>query len=135
MALRIVKKRKSRKLRGSHTHARGFKKKARGSGHRGGFGMAGTGKRGDQRKTSIMKKGMEEYFGKRRTKMRFNKKLRTLNLERVNNIKENGDYSAYKVVGALNRNVKLNITAGAASETAMKSVEKHGGKIILKNSN
>ena len=50
MALRVKRRRKSRRFRGSHTHGRGFKKKARGSGHRGGVGMAGTGKRGDQRK-------------------------------------------------------------------------------------
>lgn len=127
------KRKKSSRFRGSHTHGRGGKKKARGSGHRGGFGMAGTGKRGDQRKTSILKLGMEEYFGKRKTRMAHGKiKLRTLNLERISNIKDGADFSRYKVVGELTKNIKLNIIAGAASPGAIKSVEKHGGKITLK---
>ena len=128
------KRKKSTKYRGSHTHGRGGKKKARGSGHRGGFGMAGTGKRGDQKKTKILKKNLKKYFGKRKTKMNFSgKKLKTLNLERISDkIKDNADYSNYKIVGVLKSNLKLNITAGAASQSAMKSVEKHGGKIVLK---
>jgi len=32
----------------------------------------------------------------------------------------------------LNRNIKLHIIAGAASPSAVKSVEKHGGKITVK---
>ncbi len=127
------KRKKSSRFRGSHTHGRGGKKKARGSGHRGGFGMAGTGKRGDQRKTSILKLGMEEYFGKRKTRMAHGKiKLMTLNLERIPDVKDGADFSKYKVVGQLTRNIKLNIVAGAASPGAIKSVEKHGGKITLK---
>lgn len=131
--VRYKKRKKSSRFRGSHTHGRGGKKKARGSGHRGGFGMAGTGKRGDQRKTSILKLGMEEYFGKRKTRMAHGKvKLKTLNLERISDVKDGTDFSGYKVVGELIRNIKLNITASAASPTAVKSVEKHGGKITLK---
>jgi ribosomal protein L15 len=132
--MKFKKRKKSSRFRGSHTHGRGGKKKARGSGHRGGFGMAGTGKRGDQRKTSILKLGMETYFGKRQTKLRFGKpRLKTLNLERIgDNIKDGADYSEYKVVGQLSRNIKLNIIAGAASQGAIKSVEKHGGKITVK---
>jgi len=135
MALRIKRRRKSRRFRGSHTHGRGFKKKARGSGHRGGVGMAGTGKRGDQRKSMILKNTLPEYFGKRQTRMTYGKiKLKTLNLDRLsfNKIKDDADYSEYKVVGTLTQPVKLHITAGRASETAIKSVEKHGGKIALK---
>lgn len=133
MGMKYRKKRKSSKFRGSHTHGRGGKKKARGSGHRGGFGMAGSGKRGDQKKTQILKLGMETYFGKRTTRMAHGKvKLRTLNLERIGDVKET-DYTGYKVVGHLSRDIKLNITASAASPSAVKSVEKHGGKITLKN--
>jgi ribosomal protein L15 len=134
MALRVKRRRKSGRFRGSHTHGRGGKKKARGSGHRGGFGMAGTGKRGDQKKTSILKLGMETYFGKRKTRMKYRgKKLMTLNLERISeDIKDNADFSDYKVVGKLNKNMKLDITAGAASKAAIHSVEKHGGKITIR---
>ncbi len=128
------KRKKSTRFRGSHTHGRGGKKKARGSGHRGGFGMAGSGKRGDQKKTKILKKGMDLYFGKRKTRMRFSgNKLKTLNLERMSDKLTNADFSDYKVVGKLTRNLKLNIIAGAATESAIKSVEKMGGKITLKS--
>ncbi|MEK6852404.1 MAG: uL15 family ribosomal protein [Nanoarchaeota archaeon] len=133
--MKLNRRKKSGRFRGSHTHGRGGKKKARGSGHRGGFGMAGSGKRGDQKKTLILKNTFsEKYFGKRKTSMRFSrKKLKTLNLERISEkIAEQTDFSDYKVVGILNSDIKLNITAGAASKSAIKSVEKHGGKITLK---
>lgn len=133
MAMKYKKRRKSSRFRGSHTHGRGGKKKARGSGHRGGFGMAGSGKRGDQKKTQILKLGMETYFGKRQTRMRFDSKLKTFNLERISDNFKETDLSQYKVVGTLHNNMKLNITAGAASKGAIKSVEKHGGKITIKS--
>ena len=55
------KRKKVVKYRGSHTHGGGAKKKRRGSGHRGGRGMAGTGKRADTKKPSI---NVSTYFGK-----------------------------------------------------------------------
>jgi large subunit ribosomal protein L15 len=61
------KRRKTTRFRGSHTHGRGFKKKARGSGHRGGVGMAGTGKRGDAKKTLVLNLFGNDYFGKDKT--------------------------------------------------------------------
>ena len=56
------KRKKSSRMRGSVTHGIGGMKKARGSGHRGGFGMAGTGKRADQRKSFITNM-KDKYFG------------------------------------------------------------------------
>ncbi len=59
----VVHRRKKKvKQRGHKTHGWGSKKKHRGAGNRGGRGMAGTGKRGDQKKPSIWAK---RYFGKR----------------------------------------------------------------------
>ena len=55
------RRKKDIRQRGSHTHGWGSKKKHRGSGNRGGKGMASTGKRSDAKKPSIWK---EEYFGK-----------------------------------------------------------------------
>ncbi len=49
------------KHRGKASHGWGAKKKHRGAGSRGGRGMAGTGKRADQKKTSI---NPQEYFGR-----------------------------------------------------------------------
>lgn len=57
-----TKRKKTSRLRGSHTHGWGAKKKHRGAGSRGGKGMAGTGKRGDAKKPSIWKN--KKYFGK-----------------------------------------------------------------------
>ena len=57
----VNKRSKHSRMRGSYTHGWGAKKKHRGAGHRGGRGMAGTGKRADQKKPSIWK---ERYFGR-----------------------------------------------------------------------
>ncbi|WP_297436800.1 uL15m family ribosomal protein [Thermococcus sp.] len=51
----IRRKKKVRKFRGSHTHGWGCKKKHRGGGSKGGKGMAGTGKRKDQKWTWVIK--------------------------------------------------------------------------------
>ena len=59
----IRKKKKVRKLRGSHTHGWGCKKKHRGGGHKGGRGMAGTGKRNKSKWTWVIKY-MPNYLGK-----------------------------------------------------------------------
>jgi large subunit ribosomal protein L15 len=45
---------KASRMRGSHTHGWGHKKKHRGSGNRGGFGLAGTGARGDSQKPGLI---------------------------------------------------------------------------------
>jgi len=58
----VNKRKKKTKQRGKKTHGWGSKKKHRGAGNRGGRGMAGTGKRADQKKPTIWNK---KYFGKR----------------------------------------------------------------------
>ncbi|MEK6835032.1 MAG: uL15 family ribosomal protein [Nanoarchaeota archaeon] len=60
----INKRKKFSRMRASQTHGGGAKKKRRGSGHRGGFGMAGSGKRADQKKPTILKLYGNKYFGK-----------------------------------------------------------------------
>ncbi len=144
--MKLKARRKSQRFRGSHTHGRGGKKKARGSGHRGGFGMAGTGKRGDQRKTLILKNTLKEvYFGKRQTRLRFGvTKLPAINLERlhIESLAKKGiakehngiwelNFKGYKIVGELNLPLKLKINASGASARAGESVKKHGGEIIV----
>ena len=132
--------------RGSHTHGRGFKKKARGKGHRGGVGMAGTGKKADHKKTLILKKYGTKYFGKSLSSVR--KKNKILNLQRFSEnlssfvkrgiVKKNGEvyeanFEEYKIIGNLSMKIKLNIVADAASRSARTSIEKSGGKLSLKN--
>ncbi len=56
------KRKKDTRQRGYTTHGWGSMKKHRGAGHRGGRGMAGSGKRGDQNKPSTWKN--KKQFGK-----------------------------------------------------------------------
>ncbi len=145
MAPLTKKRKKVSRHRGTHTHGRGFKKKARGKGHRGGIGMAGSGKRADHKKTLILKKFGNKYFKKDLSVAK--KKTKLVNLGRlvdslnyfvkkglVKNNKETyeANFKDYKIVGKLSEDVKLNIVADAASKGAIKSVEKAGGKLILK---
>lgn len=50
------KRTKVSRHRGTNSHGWGHKKKHRGSGHRGGFGLAGTGARGDSQKPGLLAK-------------------------------------------------------------------------------
>ena len=62
----VHKRKKSKRMRGAKTtHGYGSKKKNRGAGNRGGKGMAGTGKRADQKKPTILKLYGNDYYGKR----------------------------------------------------------------------
>lgn len=142
------KRRKSTRFRGSHTHGRGFKKKARGSGHRGGFGMAGTGKRADQKKTLVLKTKGRDYFGKAKTiRRKQSPKPKSINLhDLVRNIpslikkgvakESKGVYEInlpkYKILSNGDVSEKLKITAAAASKSALEKVKKAGGEIIVK---
>jgi large subunit ribosomal protein L15 len=142
------KRKKTTRFRGSHTHGRGFKKKARGSGHRGGVGMAGTGKRGDAKKTMVINLFGNDYFGKEKTWRRGKlvPKAPVINLsdivERLDFLVKLGkaketkgsydlDLSDYKILGVLDEKIKLTIKAKAASASAIESVKKAGGEIVL----
>lgn len=131
--MKIKKRRKSSRFRGSHTHGRGFKKKARGSGNQGGKGMAGTGKRADQKKTLILNLP-EKYFGKDKT-LRAGKKpakLKAISLEKLEQIHPENqliNLEGYKILGKASK--KLKIKASAASSSAQDSIKKAGGEITL----
>ncbi len=56
---------KRQKYRGKRTHGRGAGKKGRGAGSRGGRGMAGSGKKGQQKVTILLKKYGGRPIGKR----------------------------------------------------------------------
>ena len=78
----INKRKKLSRYRGSHTHGGGAKKKRRGSGHRGGVGMAGSGKRADHKKQMVFKLYGKNYFGKHGFKTHPKKiKIKIINLE------------------------------------------------------
>ncbi len=60
-----LRRKKNTRCRAGTTHGYGSMKKNRGAGHRGGRGMAGSGKRADTKKPSIIKEFGGSYFGRR----------------------------------------------------------------------
>ncbi len=136
--MRIKKRKKSTRFRGTHTHGRGFKKKARGSGHQGGVGMAGTGKRGDQKKTLILNLYGRDYFGKSKTLRRKpSPKLKVINIQQIlDNLSSFAKSSpinlkGYKILAHGETKLKLRIIASAASQSAVEKIKKAGGEIII----
>jgi len=143
--MKTHKRKKSSRMHGRRmgTHGRGARKKAKGSGHRGGKGMAGTGKRADQKKTLITKLYGHGYFGKqgitskgtkRDKRQRINLEQIELNLEKYGKKNAKGyevNLSKYKILGKGEVKEKLIITALEASESAIEKIKKAGGEIIL----
>lgn len=130
------------------THGGGARKKRKGSGHRGGIGMAGTGKRADQKKTLILKLYGNNYFGKqgitskgtkRDIRKRINLRDIMLNLESykkrgIAKVTQKGVeiiLKNYKILGEGEINKKIIIKAKEASANAMEKVKKAGGEIQL----
>ena len=64
--MKLKKRRKSSRMYGRRmgTHGGGARVNRKKSGSKGGVGMAGSGKRGDQIKTLVQKKYGNKYFGK-----------------------------------------------------------------------
>lgn len=143
------KRAKTTRMRGSSSHGGGHKKKRRGSGHRGGFGMAGSGARGDQKKSMILTKYGKSYFGKRGFKSLDAKSNVVLSLTYLENnfdklvgagiiVKEGTNYvfdsTAYKYDKILGNGLfskKMTIICKEISQTARAKVEGAGGKIVL----
>lgn len=144
----INKRKKFSRMRASHTHGGGAKKKRRGSGHRGGFGMAGSGKRADQKKPTILKLYGNEYFGKFGFKrpQKVIIKTKAINISKID---ENLDYYISKnlitkekdhyvvdlkklgydkIIGAGVINNKYKVS-GRISKKAREKIEKLGGMI------
>lgn len=129
------KRKKSVKQRGYKTHGYGSKKKHRGAGSRGGRGMAGSGKRADQKKPSIFKIYGNTYFGKRGFKLHNKKGLKTINLEgllSIGNVNVDLSKMGYdKLLGKGMIERKLVVSVRFASKKAIEKIEKVGGKVIL----
>jgi large subunit ribosomal protein L15 len=139
------KRRKSTRYRGTHTHGRGFKKKARGSGHRGGFGMSGI---ENQKKTAFLNLYGNNYFGSDKALRKpVRAKPRVINLddlernmgsyisEGIAKETKNGielDLKKTKILGDGNIKSKLIINAWSASKSAVDKIKKAGGSITVK---
>src|SRR3989338_2684643 len=81
----INKRKKNTRQRGKTTHGWGARKKHRGAGNRGGRGMAGSGKRADQKKPSILKEYGNTYFGKFGFKIpqKIKKQIKEINISTI----------------------------------------------------
>jgi len=145
MQTKTHKRKKSSRMHGRKmgTHGWGARKKHKKSGHRGGTGMSGTGKRSDQIKTLILKKYGHKYFGKQGVTSRKTQRdiRQRINLQQIeNNLekygKKSGDkweinLSKYKILGTGEVKNKLVIKALEASKSAVEKVKNAGGEIIL----
>lgn len=140
--MKTKKRRKSSRFRGSQTAHRGRKSRTRGSGNQGGVGMAGTGKRADQKKSLVIKlTGGNNYFGKSKALRRGKvpKKLQVINLSSIEKNQSSFkvvdnylDLTGYKILSSGEIKSKLKIKASAASASAKEKVEKAGGEMITK---
>lgn len=139
--MKTKKRKKISRIRGARTVGYGFRQKHKGHGNSGGFGMSGTGKRGDQKKqkalTMAKKMGAKSYFGKQGFTSKSTKKKKSwqINLSEIkNNLFKKEDekinLETYKVLGR-GDGFKAEIIAKAASKSAIEKMEKAGGKIIL----
>lgn len=142
------KRPKNSRMHGSTTHGWGARKKHRGSGNRGGQGMAGTGKRSDGKKPSIWKN--TRYFGK----FGFKKKGQKIEINAINikdiqrkldilvkakKVSKEGDcytidlpalgYNKLLGTGVVER--KMKITVDLASGNAVEKIKSKGGEVIL----
>ncbi len=134
--MKLKKTKKSKKLRGTTTHGWGARKKHKGSGHRGGYGLAGTGKRADQKKTLINKLYGKKYFGKKgiTSKRIAKRKSKVINLKNlISKFPKKTEIMLkdYKILGDGEITKAINITAKAFTKSAKDKIEKAGGKAIV----
>ena len=131
------KRKKNVKFRGGSSHGWGAKKKHRGAGNRGGRGMAGSGKRADQKKISILKfkKG---YFGKKGFKrpgsvVKTDKIINICDLKDHLNNKKDGFYlvelKGYKLLGKGQISKKFKNNYSKSSKLAEEKIKKAGGEV------
>ncbi len=134
-----LKKRTIRsRLRGARTCGYGFRQKHKGHGNKGGFGMAGTGKRASQKqqKALMMAKaaGFKTYFGSQgmTSASTVRKKSYQMNLQDIqkNYTGTKIELKKFKILGK-GEGFKAEIVAMAASESAIEKMEKVGGKIVI----
>ena len=141
--MKIKKKKKSVRQRGQTTYGHGARKKWKGSGHHGGVGMAGTGKRADHKKTLINKLYGNDYFGKQGVTSRGTAK-KTYKQINIGSIEQNLDslmkkhgkndvliLKKYRVLGDGEIKSKVKVKALGFSESAKEKIEKAGGEVMI----
>ncbi|MDK2849629.1 MAG: large subunit ribosomal protein [Candidatus Woesearchaeota archaeon] len=143
----VRKKKKTTKMLGRRYRGTGHRNATR-AGHRGGRGLAGTGKRADQKKPSIWKN--KKYFSGRDFKPTHFKKPVTINLRDLPILIENKgltpDKSGFitldltsegfdKLLGKGNINLKLKVKVASATQKAIDKIKAVGGEVELLNAN
>lgn len=129
------KRKKISRMRGRRWHGFGAGKKHRGKGSRGGTGMAGSGKRADVKKPTILKLYGNAYYGKRgfHRPQKVIKQIRAINiidLPKFNKTEINLTELGYdKLLGKGKVKQKYNIKVKLYSKSAKEKIEKAGGKI------
>jgi large subunit ribosomal protein L15 len=144
----LNRRKKSIKFRGDHTHGYGSKKKHRGSGHQGGVGMAGTGKKADQKKPSIWKD--KKYFGRHGFDSKNTVRIKYLNIFYIEThldmhvkdgkIKKEGDsykidlkdFGCNKLLGSGIVTKKYIITTDYATKSAVEKITAAKGTVNVK---
>lgn len=139
-------------MRGSRTCGGGNAKKRRGAGHRGGRGLAGSGK-SKKTKLDLVKKKYPDHIGRRG----FKRPQKVLVKEKIINVQEldqnihelleqgtaqkKGDtivvdlhnLGISKVLGTGKVTKKLEVTAPSFSAAAVRKIEERGGKVHAKS--
>lgn len=147
MVTKTHKRKKSKGQRGKTTYGHGARKKWHSSGHHGGCGMAGTGKRADHKKSLIIKLYGNNYFGKQGVTSRGTERIRNdiMNLDHIEKnfdslMKKCGkgdelDLKEYKILGEGELKRKIKIRARGFTESAKQKIEKSGGEAIVESKN
>jgi len=134
-----TKKSIKQKGRGIGGHGRGARKAGKDKGHKGGRGMAGSGKRADHHKSKIINMYGNNYFGKSGITSKSTKrdKRNRINLFDIQDKYKPGEINLenYKILGKGEIKGKFTIKAKEASKSAIKKIEAAGGKIILPGKN
>lgn len=136
--VRVHKRKKNSRIRGSRTAGWGFRQSHKGHGNKGGVGLAGTGKRADHKKQVALEGDKKKrYFGKQGGTSRGTKKRKELMINlydiKDNMFKKEGeeiDLSKYKILGS-GEGFKANIVARAATKLAAEKMAKAGGSITV----
>jgi large subunit ribosomal protein L15 len=138
MGLKVKKRTKVRRYRGSKGHGGGFRQKRRGKGNKGGKGMSGTGKRSSQKMQSgiilARQHGFEKYFGRQgyTSRSTYKKPNEVMNLDDIQKVyagQKEIRLEGYKILGE-GEGFAATIHARTASQSAIDKMTKAGGKII-----
>lgn len=139
--VRVHKRNKRTRSRGSRTLGTGFRKKNKGHGNKGGHGWSGTGKRGSQKQQKALmfakSLGFKSYLGRRGLTSASTAKVKTYQMN-LYDIYENFfnkentliRLERYKILGT-GEGFKAEILAKAATKVAIEKMEKAGGKVTL----